>query len=55
MESMDKDNAEDYYYFNKNFYESVLNDLPNNAQVFYAEYEGKIIVVLLLCSWLMVK
>lgn len=41
--TMDKDNAEDYYYFNKDFYESVLNDLPNNAQVFYAEYEEKII------------
>lgn len=41
--TMDKDNAEDYYYFNTDFYESVLNDLPNNAQVFYAEYEEKII------------
>ena len=41
--TMDKDNAEAYYYFGENFYESILNDLPQNAQVFYAVYEGKII------------
>lgn len=39
--TMDKDNAEAYYYFGENFYESILNDLPQNAQVFYAVYEGK--------------
>lgn len=41
--TMDKDNAEKYYYFEKEFYTSVLNDLPQNAQVFYAVYEEKII------------
>lgn len=41
--TMDKDNAEKYYYFESEFYDSVLNDLPQNAQVFYALYEGKII------------
>ena len=41
--TMDKDNAEAYYYFGENFYESILNDLPQNAQVFYGVYEGKII------------
>lgn len=41
--TMDKDNAEEYYYFGKEFYESILNDLPQNAQVFYAVYEEKII------------
>lgn len=34
--TMDKDHAEEYYYFSAQFYESVLNDLPQNAQVFYA-------------------
>lgn len=38
--TMDKDNAEKYYYFDERFYESVLNDLPQNAQVFWAEKEG---------------
>ena len=33
---MDKDHAADYYYFAPPFYESILNDLPRNAQVFYA-------------------
>lgn len=41
--TMDKDNAEDYYYFSERFYESILYDLPYNAQVFYAVYEHKII------------
>ncbi len=41
--TMDKDNAEDYYYFGEDFYRSILNDLRQNAQVFYAVYEDKII------------
>lgn len=41
--TMDKDEADPYYYFGEQFYESVLNDLPQNAQVFYAVYEEKII------------
>ncbi|MDD6059352.1 MAG: GNAT family N-acetyltransferase [Ruminococcus sp.] len=35
--TMDKDNADEYYYFSKEFYDSILNDLPENAQVFYAQ------------------
>lgn len=35
--TMDKDNAKDYYYFKPNFYDSLLNDLAENAQVFYAQ------------------
>lgn len=42
-QTMDKDNAEEYYYFDKKFYQSVLSDLPQNAQVFYAIYENKVI------------
>ena len=42
-ETMERDKAEDYYYFEEVFYESILEDLPQNAQVFYAEYDGKII------------
>jgi len=41
--TMDKDNADKYYYFGSDFYKSILEDLPQNAQVFYAEYSGKII------------
>ena len=41
--TMDKDKAVAYYYFGEAFYESILNDLPHNAQVFYAVYEDKII------------
>ena len=41
--TMDKDNAEKYYYFGENFYKSVLEDLPQNAQVFWAEKDGLVI------------
>lgn len=50
--TMDKDNASAYYYFSPEFYESLLNDLPENAQVFYAVLEGKIIAasIMLACN-----
>lgn len=41
--TMDKDDAEEYYYFKEPFYESILNDLPENAQVFWAEKDGRVI------------
>lgn len=41
--TMDKDNAEKYYYFGSDFYTSILEDLPQNAQVFWAEKDGKVI------------
>ena len=41
--TMDKDNANVYYYFKTDFYHSILNDLKDNATVFYAELENKII------------
>ncbi|MBQ4438528.1 GNAT family N-acetyltransferase [bacterium] len=41
--TMDKDNAEEYYYFKPDFYASVLDDLPQNAQVFWAEKDSQVI------------
>ncbi len=41
--TMDKDDAEAYYYFKPEFYESILDDLPENAQVFWAEKDGLVI------------
>lgn len=41
--TMDKDEAERYYYFDEAFYKSLLEDLPNNAQVFYAMKDEKVI------------
>lgn len=43
--TMDKDNAEDYYYFEKDFYDSILSDLRYNSLMFYAMYEGKVIAM----------
>lgn len=41
--TMDKDHAEAYYYFGEEFYRSVLDDLPWNSQVFFAEKDGQVI------------
>lgn len=41
--TMDKDDAEEYYYFGEDFYKSVLEDLPQNAQLFWAEKDGQVI------------
>lgn len=41
--TMDKDGAELYYYFGEEFYGSILTDLKDNAQLFYATIEDKII------------
>lgn len=50
--TMDKDDAEDYYYFSPAFYTSVLDDLPENAQMFWAELDGKMIAgaIMLSCN-----
>ena len=41
--TMDKDNAEEYYYFGDKFYESIHNDLNDNYEMFYAVLNGEII------------
>ncbi len=41
--TMDRDNAEKYYYFSKDFYDSIRLDLADNSQIFYAVQDGKII------------
>ncbi|SEP76052.1 Acetyltransferase (GNAT) domain-containing protein [Virgibacillus subterraneus] len=43
--TMDKDDAENYYYFNEGFYKSILNDLKYNSLMFYAVLEEKIIAM----------
>lgn len=43
--TMDKDNADEYYYFSRDFYESIHNDLYDNYEMFYAVYEDKIIAM----------
>lgn len=50
--TMDKDNAEDYYYFKKEFYESVIRDLKHNAMFFYSMLDNKItsIAIFLFCN-----
>jgi hypothetical protein len=43
--TMQRDNAESYYFFGESFYESLNRDLPDNYEVFYALYEGQIIAM----------
>lgn len=41
--TMNKDNADSYYYFQPEFYRSILFDLPFNAQAFYAVKDETVI------------
>jgi len=41
--TMDKDDADDYYYFNDDFYHSIVEDLKDKADIFYATYDNKMI------------
>lgn len=41
--TMDHDNAEEYYYFKSDFYDSIRCDLNDNAKVFYATKDEEII------------
>ena len=43
--TMDHDQAEAYYYFDKEFYKSIHTDLYDNYEMFYAEHEGEIIAM----------
>ena len=43
--TMDKDHAEEYYYFGEAFYESVHRELNDNYELFYAVYDGRIIAI----------
>ena len=43
--TMDDDNASPYYYFSRDFYDSILNDLTQNSRVFWAELNNEIIAV----------
>lgn len=43
--TMDKDNAEEYYYFEESFYESIHKDLHDNYEMFYAVLDGQIIAM----------
>lgn len=43
--TMDKDCADSYYYFDRTFYESILEDLKQNAMWFYATIDGQIAAI----------
>lgn len=44
-QTMNKDQASEYYYFETDFFYSLLLDLKNHAHIFYAEMDGKIISI----------
>ncbi len=43
--TMDYNQAEDYYYFGKEFYNSIHSDLYEHYEMFYAEYKSEIIAM----------
>lgn len=44
-ETMRYDKAVDYYFFKDSFYQSIIDSLSDNAEVFYALMDGKIIAI----------
>jgi len=40
-ETMQKNNASNYYYFNKDFFRRILEDLKDHCTIFYAVLDGK--------------
>ena len=48
--TMDKDEANAYYYFEEQFYASILEDLPYNSELFWAEKNGKVIAACIILA-----
>lgn len=50
--TMDKDHAGDYYYFGREFYESIMEDLKDHAMWFYSVIKGEIaaMTIFLFCN-----
>lgn len=49
--TMDREFARKYYYFEDDFYQSVLEDIPENSQIFYAQIpDGTIIAASIMLS-----
>lgn len=48
--TMDKDNADEYYYFSPEFYKSIFTDLAENAQIFCAVLDEKVIAAAIMLS-----
>lgn len=44
-DTMDKNSASDYYYFSREFYESILEDLKYNSMWFYAALDNRIAAI----------
>src|SRR5690606_35890354 len=49
-QTMKKNEAEEYYYFGEDFYKSVLEDLPFNAQIFFAEKDSEVIAAAIMLA-----
>lgn len=43
--TMEHDDAEEYYFFESEFYDSIAKDLRDNYEMFYAEHDGEIIAM----------
>ena len=54
-ETMRIDHAVDYYFFKDSFYQSIIDSLSDNTEVFYAMLDGKIIAIsiILYCNGMM--
>ncbi|WP_274309531.1 GNAT family N-acetyltransferase [Solibacillus daqui] len=46
-QTMEKNNAKNYYNFNDDFFQSVLQDMPYNSLIFYAQFEKRTIAMVI--------
>lgn len=44
-DTMDRDCASDYYYFNESFYDSIVEDLKYNSMFFYTKIDNNIVAI----------
>lgn len=53
--TMDKDDAEEYYYFEESFYDSICYDFGTSSQIFWVEKDGEVIAtsIMLECNGFM--
>lgn len=49
-EAMGRNHAGKFYYFDDAFYQSILEDLPQNAQVFFAKKDGIVVAASIMLS-----
>ena len=49
--TMDRDNADSYYFFSNEFYDCIRTEVSDNVEVYYAEYDERIIAMAIILNY----